>query len=103
MTNNFTDRNKTKFDNDASEGGFRMIDMSDENGYGSANKDFSKGSGTYDSQSKSSDPINYDGTENFTEDRFSGDMGGQTRIQASSGRKKDSIETGGNNKEKASY
>ena len=72
---NFTDKNKAHKDNDGSEAGFRMIDMSDENGYGSANKDFSKGAGTYDSQSKSGSPINYSGMDNFGDERFAGHKG----------------------------
>ena len=78
MEKNFTDKHKGGvMDNDGAEAGFRMIDMSDENGYGSTDKAAvqSKGKGTYDPQPKSAEPINYSGVEDFGEERFSGHKG----------------------------
>jgi hypothetical protein len=97
MEKNFTDRNRGgKMDSDGSEPGFRMIDMSDENGYGSTDKSAvtSVPSGTYNPQPKSAEPINYSGVEDFGDERFSGGspLG---RTEASAPGKKDSIDTMG--------
>ena len=74
--------------------GSRMIDMSVENGYGKpSDKANSKGSGTYDPQSKSADPINYSGTENFTDERFAGSKSA-TPLGDQSNVGKDAIKTG---------
>ena len=87
MERNFTDKNRGGvMDNDGSEAGFRMIDMSDENGYGSTDKGAvsSKSGPSFVSNSKSADPINYSGMENFNDNsRFTGDIGGQSRLQGS--------------------
>ena len=101
MTNNFTDRNKAIHKKEFSPEGGRIIDMSEQNGYGDAFSDFARGAGTYNPQAQSAQPINYSGMENFSDnDRFTGDMGGQTRVQASAPGEKDSIETMGKSDEK---
>ena len=95
MTDNFTDRNKSVKQSNATGG--RVIRMNWENGYGGV--DYSKimdgtGSATYDSQPKLADPINYSGKENFTESKYAGGDG-QSRINASGNSDKDDIETSG--------
>lgn len=72
--------------------GANMIDMSVENGYGKpSDKANSPGVGSYAPAPNQPMIVN----DNFTADRFSGRMGGQTRIQASAPGEKDSIETMG--------
>ena len=70
------------------------------NGYGiNSDAPFSKGVGSY-TPAQNLPPINGDGMENFRgEPRFTGDMGGQTRVQASASGQKDSIETMGKSDE----
>lgn len=76
--------------------GANIIDFSKENGYGTpSDKPFSNGQATYTS-SPALTPINLSGKENFSDNtRFTGDKGGQPRVEASGIGQKDSIETGG--------
>lgn len=92
--NNFTDRNKHS-DHDKPQSGFDMVSFSKENGYGRPQLDapMSRPGPAYVNGPNQS-PINLSGKENFTEERFSGDMGGQARVQASSD-SRDGIETMG--------
>lgn len=72
--------------------GANMRNMSVENGYGTpSDKPMSKGTATYVSSPALPMIVN----DNFTEERFSGKMGGQARVQASAPGEKDSIETMG--------
>lgn len=99
---NFTDKNKS-VKQPKPTGCNDLIRENWENGYGGVAYDKimnGTGSATYDSQSMSASPINYSGMDNFSDNsRFTGDMGGQVMVQASSSGKKDSIETMGKSDE----
>jgi hypothetical protein len=54
--------------------GANLIRMNVENGYGTCDyeKFLNNGSGTYDPQAKSADPINYSGMEDWGQEKYSG-------------------------------
>lgn len=88
------EKNK-KFGSAVREGGARYYHAAGENGY-ALNSDlpFSNGKASYPNAPNQT-PINYDGMENFNDNtRFTGDVGGQPRTEASDSQR-DSIETGG--------
>lgn len=76
-------------------GGTSYVDAAGQNGFGSnSDAPFSNGQGTYNPQPQSAPPVNADGMENFHDERFSGDKGGQPRPaeSASGGNGRDGIE-----------
>ncbi len=58
------------------EGGARYFDAAGMSDMGDAGGDiFSKGSADYDAQAESASPMNYDGMQDFKDERFSGREG----------------------------